>query len=88
LRLTVSLDENMATGHESGAAMACTSRTCTSRAKSHHSRSACRRFVNSMISFSNDWAVYFIGSIAVTMLMLVLAFVQKWRAKRDVPTEA
>jgi hypothetical protein len=41
-----------------------------------------------MISFSNDWAVYFIGSIAVTMLMLVLAFVQKWRAKRDVPTEA
>jgi putative tricarboxylic transport membrane protein len=50
-------------------------------------------FMNSMISFSNDWTVYFTRPIAGTMmvltiLVLVLPFVQKWRVKRELPVEA
>jgi putative tricarboxylic transport membrane protein len=50
-------------------------------------------FMNSMISFSNDWTVYFTRPIAGTMMVLtivvlVLPFVQKWRAKRELPVEA
>jgi putative tricarboxylic transport membrane protein len=50
-------------------------------------------FMNSMISFSNDWTVYFTRPIAGTMMVLtivvlVLPFVQKWREKRDLPAEA
>jgi putative tricarboxylic transport membrane protein len=50
-------------------------------------------FMNSMISFSNDWTVYFTRPIAGTMMVLtivvlVLPFVQKWREKRDLPVEA
>jgi putative tricarboxylic transport membrane protein len=44
-------------------------------------------FMNSMISFSNDWTVFFTRPIAGTMmaltiLVLVLPFVQRWREKR------
>jgi putative tricarboxylic transport membrane protein len=50
-------------------------------------------FMNSMISFSNDWTVYFTRPIAGTMMVLtivvlLLPFVQKWREKRDLPVEA
>jgi putative tricarboxylic transport membrane protein len=50
-------------------------------------------FMNSMISFSNDWTVYFTRPIAgtmmvLTMVVLALPFVQKWREKRDLPVEA
>jgi putative tricarboxylic transport membrane protein len=50
-------------------------------------------FMNSMISFSNDWTVYFTRPIAGTMMVLTivvlaLPFVQKWREKRDLPVEA
>jgi putative tricarboxylic transport membrane protein len=50
-------------------------------------------FMNSMISFSNDWTVYFTRPIAGTMmvltiLVLVLPFVQKWRVERELPVEA
>jgi putative tricarboxylic transport membrane protein len=43
--------------------------------------------MNSMISFSNDWTVFFTRPIAGTMmaltvLVLILPFVQKWREKR------
>jgi putative tricarboxylic transport membrane protein len=50
-------------------------------------------FMNSMISFSNDWTVYFTRPIAGTMMVLTivvlaLPFAQKWREKRDLPVEA
>jgi putative tricarboxylic transport membrane protein len=50
-------------------------------------------FMNSMISFSNDWTVFFTRPIAGTMmaltiLVLVLPFVQKWREKRESPVQA
>lgn len=44
-------------------------------------------FLNSMISFGNDWTVFFTRPIsgivmALTAVMLLLPFVQQWRAKR------
>jgi putative tricarboxylic transport membrane protein len=44
-------------------------------------------FMNSMISFGNDWTVFFTRPIAgtimtSTIIMLLLPFVQQWRAKR------
>ena len=44
-------------------------------------------FMNSMISFSNDWTVFFTRPIAgtvmaFTILMLLLPFMQRWREKR------
>ena len=44
-------------------------------------------FMNSMISFSNDWTVFFTRPIAGTIMlftiaMLLLPFLQQWRAKR------
>jgi putative tricarboxylic transport membrane protein len=44
-------------------------------------------FMNSMISFGNDWTVFFTRPIAGTVMMatiavLLLPFVQKWRARR------
>jgi putative tricarboxylic transport membrane protein len=44
-------------------------------------------FMNSMISFGNDWTVFFTRPIAGTIMMftiatLLLPFVQQWRAKR------
>jgi putative tricarboxylic transport membrane protein len=44
-------------------------------------------FMNAMISYSNDWTVFFTRPIAgtimaFTVLMLMLPFVQQWRAKR------
>ncbi len=44
-------------------------------------------FMNSMISFGNDWTVFFTRPIAgtvmaFTIVMLLLPFVQQWRAKR------
>lgn len=44
-------------------------------------------FMNSMISFGNDWTVFFTRPISGTVMvfvvvMLLLPFVQKWRAKR------
>jgi putative tricarboxylic transport membrane protein len=46
-------------------------------------------FMNSMISFSNDWTVFFTrpisGTIMIfTIVMLLLPFIQQWRAKRRV----
>jgi putative tricarboxylic transport membrane protein len=45
-------------------------------------------FMNSMISFSNDWTVFFTRPIAgammaLTILVLILPFVQKRRAGRS-----
>ena len=50
-------------------------------------------FMNAMISYSNDWTVFFTRPIAGTMmaltvLVLVLPFVQKLREKRTMPAEA
>jgi hypothetical protein len=59
-----------------------------------HSRSACRPIVHELDDrLSKDRTVYFIRSIAgttmvLTMFVLVLAFVRKWRAKRELPTAA
>jgi putative tricarboxylic transport membrane protein len=44
-------------------------------------------FMNSMISYGNDWTVFFTRPIAgtvmaFTIVMLLLPFVQQWRAKR------
>jgi putative tricarboxylic transport membrane protein len=44
-------------------------------------------FMNSMISFGNDWTVFFTrpisGTVMVfTIIMLLLPFFQQWRAKR------
>jgi len=44
-------------------------------------------FMSSMISFNNDWTVFFTrpisGTIMVfTIVMLLLPFVQQWRSKR------
>jgi putative tricarboxylic transport membrane protein len=44
-------------------------------------------FMNSMISYANDWTIFFsrpiAGTIMVfTIIMLLLPFVQQWRAKR------
>jgi putative tricarboxylic transport membrane protein len=44
-------------------------------------------FMNSMISFSNDWTVFFTRPISgtvmgFTILMLLLPFMQRWREKR------
>jgi putative tricarboxylic transport membrane protein len=44
-------------------------------------------FMNSMISFGNDWTVFFTRPIAgtvmmFTFIMLLLPFVQQWRARR------
>ena len=44
-------------------------------------------FMNSMISFGNDWTVFFTRPIAGTVMVatiavLLLPFVQKWRARR------
>jgi putative tricarboxylic transport membrane protein len=44
-------------------------------------------FMNSMISYANDWTVFFTRPIAgtimiFTLIMLLLPFVQQWRAKR------
>ena len=44
-------------------------------------------FMNSMISFGNDWTVFFTRPIAgtvmaFTILMLLLPFMQRWREKR------
>lgn len=44
-------------------------------------------FMNSMISFGNDWTVFFTRPIAgtvmaFTILVLMLPFVQQWRARR------
>ena len=46
-------------------------------------------FMNSMISFANDWTIFFIrpisGTIMVfTVLMLLMPFLQQWRARRVV----
>jgi putative tricarboxylic transport membrane protein len=46
-------------------------------------------FMNSMISFGNDWTVFFTRPISgtvmvVTIAMLMLPFVQQWRAKKRV----
>jgi putative tricarboxylic transport membrane protein len=46
-------------------------------------------FMNSMISFGNDWTVFFrrpiSGTVMVfTIFMLLLPFIQQWRAKRRV----
>jgi putative tricarboxylic transport membrane protein len=46
-------------------------------------------FMNAMISFSNDWTVFFrrpiSGTVMVfTIVMLLLPFIQQWRAKRRV----
>ncbi len=46
-------------------------------------------FMNSMISFANDWTVFFRRPIsgtvmAFTIVMLLLPFIQQWRAKRRV----
>jgi len=46
-------------------------------------------FMNSMISFGNDWTVFFrrpiSGTVMVfTIVMLLLPFLQQWRAKRRV----
>jgi putative tricarboxylic transport membrane protein len=43
--------------------------------------------MNSMISFGNDWTVFFTRPIAgtvmmFTFIMLLLPFVQQWRARR------
>jgi putative tricarboxylic transport membrane protein len=43
--------------------------------------------MNSMISFSNDWTVFFTRPIAGTIMLftiviLLLPFLQQWRAKR------
>ena len=45
-------------------------------------------FMNSMISFGNDWTVFFTRPIAGTVMfftavMLLLPFVQQWRSKRS-----
>ncbi|HET9717427.1 MAG TPA: tripartite tricarboxylate transporter permease [Pseudolabrys sp.] len=44
-------------------------------------------FMNSMISFGNDWTIFFTRPIsgtvmAITIFMLMLPFVQQWRAKK------
>ena len=44
-------------------------------------------FMNAMISFGNDWTVFFTRPIAgtimvLTIVMLLLPFIQRWRAKR------
>jgi putative tricarboxylic transport membrane protein len=44
-------------------------------------------FMNAMISYKNDWTVFFSRPIAGTIMaftifMLLLPFVQQWRAKR------
>jgi putative tricarboxylic transport membrane protein len=44
-------------------------------------------FLNSMISFGNDWTVFFTRPIsgivmALTFVMLLLPFIQQWRAKK------
>ena len=44
-------------------------------------------FMNAMISYSNDWTVFFTRPIAgtimvFTIIMLLLPFLQQWRAKR------
>jgi putative tricarboxylic transport membrane protein len=44
-------------------------------------------FMNSMISFGNDWTVFFTRPIAgtvmaLTILVLLLPFVQRWKARR------
>lgn len=49
-------------------------------------------FMNSMISFGNDWTVFFTRPIAGTVMvftfaMLLLPFVQQWRAKRVAPAQ-
>jgi putative tricarboxylic transport membrane protein len=46
-------------------------------------------FMNSMISFRNDWTVFFTRPIAgtimvFTILILLLPFLQQWRARRRV----
>ncbi len=48
-----------------------------------------KSFMNSMISFANDWTVFFRRPIsgtvmAFTIVMLLLPFIQQWRAKRRV----
>lgn len=48
-------------------------------------------FMNSMISFGNDWTVFFTRPIAGTVMvftifMLLLPIVQQWRAKRPATT--
>jgi putative tricarboxylic transport membrane protein len=50
-------------------------------------------FKNAMISFSNDWTVFFTRPIAGTMmaltaLVLILPFLQKWLAKRTMAVQA
>lgn len=49
-------------------------------------------FMNSMISFGNDWTVFFTRPISGTVMiftfaMLLLPFVQQWRAKRAAPAQ-
>ena len=44
-------------------------------------------FMNSMISYGNDWTVFFTRPIAGTIMVFTIAivllpFVQQWRAKR------
>ena len=48
-----------------------------------------KSFMNTMISFANDWTVFFTRPIsgtimAFTIVMLLLPFIQQWRAKRRV----
>ena len=76
-----------------GAAMTCTAQTCTCKTSVILGPPVDQSFLNSMIDLSKDWTVYFTRSIAgttmaLTMLVLVLAFVREWPAKRELPTAA
>jgi hypothetical protein len=76
-----------------GTSRTCTSRTCTCAKLVILGPPVDQSFMNALTSFSKNWTLDFIRSIAgtmmaPTMLAPVLAFVRKRRAKRELPTAA